>query len=119
MKRLKTVGVIALLLLSSCAHTNKEKWTQATYVSFGAMIAAAALDSYQTVQIQNDPDMTEGNALMASNPTTPQVILFMTATKLALYGVSFLLPNDWRVMLFSMSAGGHAACVWHNAEQGL
>jgi len=115
----KIVFVI-VLLLSSTAYAEREPWSKETYISFGTMLFFSTIDCLQTCQIAENPEeYQEANALLDDHPSTGEVIAFMVGTKLLMYGVSFLLPDKWRIMLFSVSAGGHAACAWHNNEVGI
>jgi len=108
-----------ILILVKPAHAWDE-WSKESYISFGAMIFFSTLDTMQTIEIAKNPDKYwEANKMMGPHPSVERVVLFMVGAKLVIYGVSFLLPDKWRIILFSTQAGASAACVWLNNASGI
>jgi hypothetical protein len=115
------VRVLCLLgLLLFATNSFAEDWTTADTLREVAWQVVNAADWGTTLEIARHPnEYKEYNPLLGHHPSVGKVNTYFIAGAVAHFGVSYLLPKEWRPWWQYASIGISGACAVHNLNVGL
>lgn len=119
---MKTAAVIAAVaVLSGCAHS--DEWTRRDTALQLAYTGVVVLDTIQTADIQNYPDIQETGWLarkaLGRNPDTSDTILYFSTLAISHWVIARALPREWRTYWQGAGIAIHLDAVISNCEHGL
>lgn len=118
---MKILLIIALALLSGCAH--QDGWNKKDTAYQLLVTAAIAGDAYTTMQIQYTPGTAEGGPIaksfMGPQPSTEDTLMYFTTLAVGSYLLNRALPRKWRRYLQTWETTVHGYAIKNNCDLGL
>ncbi len=118
---MKSLLLISIALLAGCA--NQDQWTRDDTVWQGILVATMVADGIQTARIQDHPNIIEkgpvARAFLGQNPSTADVVMYMTTLSITHYLVARALPRGWRTIYQVSNIWFHADAVNRGHQLGL
>ena len=117
---MKKTTIIAILVLSGCAHYQPDPWTKEDTERHVAMTVLQAIDWRQTKHIaKNGHEFYECNPGLGEHPKQNDVDLYFAASWLGKTAVAYVLPKEWRRNWQYVMIGVSTGCVYHNYSIGI
>ena len=113
--------LIALAMLSGCAHT--DGWNREDTLYQLGVTAALAGDAYTTSRIQYMPSIKEGGPIakhfLGLQPSTEDTVMYFTSVAIVNYFISRALPRKWRRRWQTWEISVHGYSIKNNCDLGL
>jgi hypothetical protein len=82
--------------------------------------AINVIDYFQTMEIARNPqEWEEYNPILGKHPTTDEVTIYFITYALVHAGVSYILPDKYRVWFQGITFGYTISCVTNNMSAGI
>ena len=116
------VSILAMLLVSGCAHTRK--WKTSEKVAAGIFISSMILDGYTSHKMLQNPNNHETNFILGDHPSDKKIgIYFGTTTLLYLAALDqWVDDHEWRMIWLMGGSLLECGVSWRNNQlyhQGL
>ncbi len=113
--------LIALALLSGCAHT--DGWDRKDTMYQLGVTAVLAGDAYTTMQMQYAPGVQEGGPIakrvLGLEPSTEDTLMYFASIAISNYFISRVLPRKWRRRWQTWEMTVHGYSIARNCDLGL
>lgn len=113
--------LFVVLLLGGCA--SQDPWTTGDTVWQGIYIATLLADGYMTTKVQDHPNIIENgpiaSAFLGHNPSTSDVVWYITSAGVFHYIVARALPRGWRTFWQVGGIWRHGQGVNHGHQLGV